>query len=231
MIGVRVVAIASLGCVLGGLPLAAQTPLRYRDYALESSVASVVKISGARDYETRTLHERPARIQEVVWRAPYAPPGNGLTDPVRDVRFSFYDDKLYQIVVTYDRDRTEGLTADDVIESLSGTYGIPLLSSRGTVRVTPPTAGAPANDATTVAQWETATALLTLMQGTYPPEYQLVLISKTLNERASTAIEQSVRLDAQEAPQREMDRREKKVTDARIASQKARVINKAAFRP
>jgi hypothetical protein len=31
---------------------------------------------------------------------------------VRVVLFSFYDDQLYQIVVTYDRERMEGLTND-----------------------------------------------------------------------------------------------------------------------
>ena len=230
MIGARVVAFASLGFVLGGQSLAAQTPLRYREYALESSVASIVKSSGARDFETRTLHERPARIQEVVWRPPYAPPGNGLADPVRDVRFSFCDDKLYRIVVTYDRQRTEGMTHDDMIEALSRTYGMPLLSSRGTTREPVP-GGVSEAESAIVAQWEDASALLTLTQGTYLPDYRLVLISKTLNERALTSIKESGRLDAQEAPQRDLDRREKKIVDDRIASEKARVINKAAFRP
>ena len=230
MTGVRVVALASLGFVLWGQSLVAQAPLRYREYALESSVASVVKISGARDYETRTLHERPARIQEVEWRAPYAPSGGGPADPVRDVRFSFYDDKLYQILITYDRNRTEGLTHDDVIESLSKTYGTPLLSSSGAVRGPVP-ADVPVAEMALVARWEDATALLTLTKGTYPPHYQLVLISKRLNALASAAIKEAVRLDAQEAPQRELDRREKNITDARVASQKARIINKAAFRP
>lgn len=230
MTGARVVAIASLGFVFGGQPLVAQEPLAYRGYALESSVASVVKVSGTRSDDTRTLHERPGRIQEVRWRAPYAPSGSGLADPVRDVRFSFYDDKLYQIVVTYDRDRTEGLTDADVIESLSETYGIPILSSRGTGRESLP-ADVAADDRTVVAQWEDARAILTLMQTTYPPQYQLVLISKALNASAGTAIKESVRLDAQEAPQRELDRREKNITDARVATQKVRVVNKAAFRP
>jgi hypothetical protein len=228
MIGVRVVAAASLGFVLGGHSLVAQAPFAYRGYTLESSVASVVKISGERN--ARTLHGRPALIQEIEWRAPYAPSASEPADPVRDVRFTFYDDKLYQILVTYDRDRTEGLTPDDVIESLSATYGIPLLSSRGTAGRRA-AADFPAADTTILARWEDATALLILTQGTYPPIYQLQLISKALNARAGAAIKESVKLDAQEAPQRELERREKTLGDARISGQKARVINKAAFRP
>lgn len=229
MIGVRVVALASLGFVLGAHSLVAQTPLAYRGYALGSSIASVVKVSGVRDDETKTLHGRPATIQEVVWRAPYVSSNSELADPVRDVRFSFYDDKLYQILVTYDRDRTEGLTDDDVIESLSKTYGRPLLSATGTAPE--PARGGVSSRPAIVALWEDASVLITLAQDAYPPQYQLVLILKTLNESALTAIAESARLDTQEAPQRELDRLEKKTLDARMASEKARAVNKAAFRP
>jgi hypothetical protein len=43
MINVRILAVASLGITPGGQPLTAQTLSRYRTYALESSVVSVVK--------------------------------------------------------------------------------------------------------------------------------------------------------------------------------------------
>jgi hypothetical protein len=59
----------------------------------------------------------------------------------------------------------------------------------------------------------------------------LVLISRTLKPRARTAMEEALRLDAQEAPQRELDQQKKEAADAGVASQKARAVNKAAFRP
>jgi hypothetical protein len=229
MPNVRVVAIAALGVVLGGQPVVAQAPFRYRAYALESSIASVVTISGTRDTDVKTLHERPARIQELDWRAPYVQAGSEMADPVRDVRFSFYDGQLYQVLVTYDRDRMDGLTNDDVIESLSATYGVPLLrNARIAQGAVPADVGA---SSTVVAQWEDAASLLTLTRDTYSPQFQLVLISKTLNPRARAAIKEAVRLDTQEAPQRELNQRKKDVADARVAGQKARVINKAAFKP
>jgi len=86
-------------------------------------------------------------------------------------------------------------------------------------------------DTTVVAQWEDAASLVTLTRSTYPSGYQLVLISKTLDVRARAAIKEALRLDTQEAPQRELDQRKKAVADADLASQKARVLNKAAFRP
>ena len=229
MTSARAVTIASVAFVVGAHPLVAQDLSRYRAYALESSVASVVAASGARPSDIRTAHARPARIQELEWRAPYVRSGLELADPVSEVQFSFCDDQLYQIVVTYDKDRTDGLTTEDVIESFSATYGLPLLLTTRTPRGASPT-NAPA-DAVIVARWEDAATIVTLTRGTYTPQYQVTLISKTLNARAHAAVEEALRLDRQEAPQRELDRQTKEVADAGVASQKARVVNKPAFRP
>jgi hypothetical protein len=225
----RALALASAAVVVGAQPLLAQGLPSYRAYALESSVASVVTISGGREADTRTLYERPARIQELEWRAPYSRSGSGKADPVHDVQFSFYDDQLYQVVVSYDRDRMEGLTNADVVESLSATYGVPLLAGTRTPGSAERT-DVP-SDVTVLARWEDAASLLTLTRGTFAPQFQLVLISKTLNERALTAIKESRRLDTQEAPQRAVDLRQKEVADAQAAGQKARIVNKPAFRP
>ena len=229
MTSVRILTIASVAVVVGAHPLVAQELSRYRAYALESSVASVVTTSGARESDVSTTHQRPAKIQVIKWRTPYLPSGGGLADPVRDVQFGFCDDQLYQIVVTYDQSRTEGLTNDDVTESLSATYGLPLLLT------TRPSPGVlPANaliDTTVVARWEDEATMVILIRGTNVPQYQLVLTSKTLSARARAAVKEAIQLDRQEAPQRELDRQEKQVADAGVASQRARVVNKPAFRP
>jgi hypothetical protein len=225
----RWIAVAPVVVLLSVQTLAAETPFRYREYALASSVASVMKISNTREDGVTTLHERPALMQELEWRAPYVSSGTELAEPVRDILFSFLDDQLYEVVVTYDRDRTEGLTNDDVIESLSSTYGVPLLRHSNVGRSAVP--GDVAGESTVVAQWEDATSIVTLTRGTYSPQVRLVLSSKALNPRARAAIKEALRLDTQEAPQRERDQRTKEVADARVATQKARVVNKAAFKP
>jgi hypothetical protein len=88
-----------------------------------------------------------------------------------------------------------------------------------------------ATETTVVAQWDDAGSVLTLKRDTHSPQYQLVLISKTLHPRARAAIKEALRLDTQEAPQRERDQRAKDVATARVANDKARVVNKAAFKP
>ena len=94
------------------------------------------------------------------------------------------NDSLYQVLVNYDRDRTAGLTNDDIIQSLSVSYGTPVVKS--TIVRTDLPAGA-LDDAIVLAQWSDAAASLTLLRGTYSPDFQLVLISKTLGARARSA--------------------------------------------
>ena len=214
--------------LLSGQTVFAQDLSRYRDYVLESSVDTVAASSGLRATEAKTLHERPAMIQELQWRAPYVNPATTAADPVRDVAFAFFNDALYQVVVTYNRDRTAGLTNDDIIQSLSASYGAPVLKSA--IARTGLPAGA-LLDNTVLAQWNTAVSSLTLLRDTYSPEFQLILSSKPLTARAQSAIREAIRLDALDAPRREVEERKKEVAETDAARDKARSANKDAFRP
>lgn len=223
--------VIAVGLIVGGIVIVAQEAQelsRYRAYALESSVDTVVTTIGARASKASTLHERPAKIQELQWRAPYVSPDGPSVDPVRDIGFTFVNDALYQVLVTYDRDRTAGLTNDDLIQSLSAAYGAPVLKST-IVRTELPSAVL--DDAVVLAQWSDAAASLTLLRDTYSPDFQLILISKALNARARSAIREAIRLDALEAPQRELEKRKQDVAEANATRDKTRAANKAAFRP
>ena len=220
--------VMAVGLILGGQLAFAQDMSRYRAYVLESSLDSVVAASGARAVDVKTLHERPATIQELEWRAPYVDSRNMPADPVREIAFAFYNDALYQVIVNYDRDRTEGLTNSDIVAALSTAYGAPVLPSARN-RTSPPVAGSP--DSIVVARWENAGSLLTLIRGSYTPEFQLILVSKSLSARARTAVREAVRLDAIEAPRREAEQRKKEAGDASAARDKRATANKAAFRP
>jgi hypothetical protein len=220
--------VIAVSLMLGGQLAFAQDMSRYRAYALDSSLDSVLVASGARVSDAKTLHERPAMIQELEWRAPYADSRNTAADPVREISFTFYNDALYQVIVNYDRDRTEGLTNGDIVESLSATYGVPTLATART-RMSPPAAALA--DSIVLARWENAESLLTLVRGSYTPEFQLILISKSLSTRARTGVREALRLDAVEAPRREAEQRKKEAGDTSAARNKTRIANKAAFRP
>jgi hypothetical protein len=203
----------------------AQDLFSYRTYALESSLGSVVAMSGVRAADTKTLHERPAKIQELEWRAPYVSATDPMADPVRGAVFSFFNDALYQIVVRYDRDRTDGLTNSDVIESVKAVYGEPVPGSPKNI------APAAIPDSVLLALWENPGSSLALVRGAYSPELHLVLTAKALSTRARQAIRESGRLDAIEAPRRELEQRKQEVADRDAARAKARTTNKRVFRP
>ena len=220
--------VIALGLILSGHLAFAQDMSRYRDYALESSVDSVMMAIGTRVSDVKTLHQRPAAIQQLEWRAPYADSRDTSVDPVRDISFTFYNDALYQVIVNYHRDRTEGLTNSDIVESLSAVYGAPTLAPARTRTSLPAEAFA---NSIVIARWENAESLLSLIRGPYASEVQLVLISKPLSARARSAVREAMRLDTLEAPRREEEKRKKEVVDASAARDKARLANKAAFRP
>jgi hypothetical protein len=224
----RALFVVAVGVAFSGHPASAQDLSRYRAYVLESSLDTVITASGARLADAKSLHQRPAKIQELEWRAPYVSSGGELADPVREVAFTFYNDALYQVVVSYDRDRTEGLTNSDIVAALSATYGAPVLASARTRTSRPAEVLV---DTIVVARWENASASLTLLRGSYSPELQLILVSKSLSTRARNAIREAGRLDAIEAPRRELEQRKQEVVDATAARNKTRTTNKAAFRP
>jgi hypothetical protein len=200
----------------------AQGLSHYRDYTLASSVASVLKLSGGGPSDVKTTRERPATMREVAWHARYVlASASAGADPVHDILFSFYNDQLYRVAVTYERDRIEGLTSADVIAAISKTYGL-------AAQMPPAVRGGTApEDPPVVARWEDADAVLTLTRDTYSGQFQVVLISKVLNDSARAVLTEAARLDAQEAPQRALDLRKQEAASA----EQTRGANQAGFRP
>src|SRR3970040_318230 len=112
--------------------LSAQDLSRYREFQLGTSLAAVAQQVGVTP-EARVLHQRPELIQELMWQPPRglatSPPG----DSVRKVLLSFYNGQLFRIAVSYEWDRTEGLTVEDMVEALSVTYGPATLPATATI--------------------------------------------------------------------------------------------------
>jgi len=228
MTRLRTLVVSASGLMLVATALQAQDLSRYRDFTLGSTLAAVTKTSGAASADVKTIHQRPAVIQELRWR-PQRYGGNTVqTDPVREVAFSFYNDQLFLIVVDYDRQRTEGLTDTDLIESMTAIYGPPVLTS--TNRSTGARRAEP-NDDVVVAHWASAESSLTLLRMTYPASLRLVLTLTTVDALARTVAAEAVRLDQKEAPQRELDRQKQAAETVRLSGEKARVVNKPVFKP
>ncbi len=72
---------------------------------------------------------------------------------------------------------------------------------------------------------------MTLLRGAQPDAYRLVVTSIRLENLARQASATAVRMDAAEAPQRELARQKKEAEDSLTAQEKAKTENKAQFRP
>jgi hypothetical protein len=237
MIPARTLTMVALGLVLSTHTVQSQERARYRDFQLGSDVRSVSALTGVAASEAKTVHQRPAVIQELEWR-PHFSLGSVTptqTDPVQQIIFSFYDDQLSKMVVDYDRDRTSGMTNADMIEAISTAYGPPAKPAAKKTRTV--LSQLDVDSGTAVARWGDADYAVALYRSSdlygssSSSRFRLIVTSPRLEALARTADAQAIRLDAHEAPQREIARQKKEVTDARVSQEKARIANKAAFRP
>lgn len=209
-------------------PAAASDLSTYRGFVLGTAAVEVLKQAGAASRDLKTVHERPALLQELSWRPPYVI-GLEAADQgaVANVSFSFIDDQLFRMIVDYDRGRTEGLTAADLIAALSAKYG-----PRSTQR---PTAGGSSRDSldapTAVALWQAGDTAVTLNRFAYSGRFALTITSVRLQAQARTALTAAVAMDAREAPAREAERARIRADAERAAAEKTRTDNKARFEP
>jgi hypothetical protein len=230
MIRIPRLAATAVALVLATVALQAQDLSRYREFRLGNTVASVQKSSGVTADEVKSIHQRPARIQELRWRPSERYDDRMMpTEPVREAIFTFYNDQLFKMVIEYDPQRTAGLTDMDLIDVIGARYGVPILQASSLPTYT--AARVAPSDGDVVARWADADTSVTLVRGIYPTTLRLTLTLTSTEALAQNAIVESARLDRAEAPQRELERVNKLAEDRRAASEKARIVNKPLFKP
>jgi hypothetical protein len=204
--------------------LRAQDFSKYRGFSLGTSLATVLKQTEKSPIDVKVIHARPALLQELTWWPPAVPGASYRADSVEQMLFSFCDGELYKISVTYDTSSTQGLTADDMVKSISAKYG------PATLLETPPDSALTArysdNDKG-VASWGDAQYLFKLVRSPFTNRFGLTIFSKLLNAEAEIIIADAVTLEKQEKPQRDADLKKKEADDLEAERQK----NQKAFRP
>ena len=204
--------------------LRAQDLSKYRNFSLGTNLPTVLKHTNQRSVDVKATHDGSLLFQELTWR-----PANGMgvvsrSESVDELVFSFYKGELYKMVVTYERASTEGLTADDMVKSISAKYGPPTsialeIDSAGKeqyeLRQKP------------VASWEDSQYSLNLVRSSFSNAFQLVIYTKRVNADADAALAQVVKADELEAPQKAIERQNKEADATELARQK----NQKSFRP
>jgi hypothetical protein len=230
MMSTRTLVATTLGLVAVCPVLHGQDHARYRDYQLGASLASVSALTGVVATTAKTIHERPAVRQELQWRRAYVPSTPPIPiDPVKEIRFSFYDDQLTQMAVDYDPDQTAGMTDADLTEAISTQYGP--VSKPGAKASRPAASQLEAESGTLVARWSDAEVAVALFRTSYASGLRLIVTSPRLEGLAQAAEVKAQRQDLVERPRREADRQKKDAADAQARLEQVRLVNKAAFRP
>lgn len=200
---------------------------RYREFDLGSSVATVTAVTRTATRDLKTIHSRPALLQEVVWQPRYMA-GAPVADrsSISEMVFSFVDDRLFRMTVVYERGRTTGMTNADMLAALRELYGAPTTPSIQTRDK------ADALDSPTViAEWQQADAHVALRRSRYNDLFSVVITSLSLNAEARKAQAAAAAMDAREAPAREAAAAKKRADEQRQAEEQTREANKKVFKP
>lgn len=227
MTKIRSLAVALTCAVVAAASLQAGDVSRYRDFRMGAGVIEIAGLARLDPAQAKVVHRRPALIEELQWSPQPLGPSTG-SESVRQVVFSFYNNELYRIIVRYDPYKTEGLTEEDLIEAVSPAYGT---AGRTAAEIVLPSLYGNEETLPVLARWEDAEHSFSLVRFSSEASYTLVGISKRLDALARSAAGEAARLDAAEAPQRELDLQKKQQADARAQQEKARSANKPGFRP
>ena len=223
----RVLALVTAWIVISTTSLSAAPALsRYRGFEIGMSVVTVARHAGISP-EPRIVQQRPELIEELMWLPPRLGTLADEGDSAQKVLFTFHDNRLSRVVVSYDRSRTEGLTAEDLVEALSVKYGAVTIPA---VAIAPPTAGPNADDMI-VAHWADPQYSITLFRSKYRSTYGLVLLSKRRDGLAVLGNAEATLLGNRDAPARAAARHQRRTDEDRLREETVRRVNKAAFKP
>ena len=200
----------------------------YRNFQFGETLPTVAKQAGLELSDVKLIHEGPALMQELEWRIWLGTGSAPQTDAVKTILFSFYNGELYRILVTYDRDETEGLTTQDMIEAISTKYGA---ASKPVNTEIAFSSDQVYNDSEVIiARWEDARYSFNLYRSSYQPTFGMIAFSKKLDALARAATAGANPLDAQTAPRRTIQLQQGEGEKDRESLEIARQANKRNFR-
>ena len=215
----------SLFMILFSAPLIyGQDLSKYRNFSFGMSLAELSKQVDSNPRQTKLIHKRPAAIQELTWWPNNSSDYSLQADPVWQIFFSFYNGELYRILVTYDRHATQGLTAEDMVQAISAQFGT---ATRAAAEISFSTNELYSSTEKVIARWEDSQYSINLIRSSFLDSFALVMLSKRLDAQAEAAIAESVKLEGQEEPQKEIEPQKKEAHNVEVV----RLKNRKTFRP
>jgi hypothetical protein len=204
---------------------AAERHLDYRVYSMGDDLQAISRQIGVPVVDVTSTPATPGGVQELRWHARRGTAPSG--DPVDRLVFSFYEHRLFRIVIDYTPDRTEGMTEADMVAAVSALYGAPI---RQTLAVSGSTFAPTRAVETEIAQWTTGDLSVELLALQGRTAFRVIVVSTSLEIQARASGAREARVDRPDWPEIEAAR-------ARIASnapplqQLTRRANIASFIP
>jgi hypothetical protein len=222
----RALSLPLLAAVLGACLLPAADLSSYRGFQFGMNLSRAAEQAGMKPSEAKLEDRRPVLIQVLDFQPNLFNSAVAKDDPVSEITLSFSNGELFRMAVVYDRYKVDGMTAEDMIQALSKTYGT----------ATRPKAEIAFHSyygetAPVIARWEDSEYSYNLIRAEDRSSFGLVLYSKALDAGAQTGMLEAARLDALEAPQKEAERVKKQAEENQAEQEKSRLANKASFRP
>jgi hypothetical protein len=207
--------------------VAAASPVytQYRGVSIGDSPGVVVAALKMTPADVVVVTARPTLVEQVTWRPNQFFTGRtGPADDLWEMVLTFHRGRLARIVATYERDRTAGMTDADLHAAFTATYGTAML-------VPTPTTAVVAGEPLTIGRWGDANTVVVLWREDYPRRIHVSISSVAEDRTMQEAIASGKRLDAIEAPAREIVRRATDDFTLRQRTEKTRGDNKATFKP
>jgi len=195
----------------------AQDLSKYRNFSFGMTVADISQQIDKKPSDATVVHERPALIEELTWLPIQPYDLSRPAEPVDQMLFSFYNGALYRMLMTYDSSATKGLTDEDMIRVVSAKYGAATRPVAAVVNF-PMNPSYKATEKV-IARWEDSQYSLNLFRS-YGDTFAMVMFTKQLDAQAGISIAESVKLEQEEAPQKQAARVKKAADDLEGERQK-----------
>ena len=222
----RVLSVLLLAIGLGSSLLSAADFSSYRGFRFGMSISQAADVAGMKTSDAKAIHMQPALIQALDFQPNLFHSSAAKNDPVSEISLTFYNGELARMAVVYDRYKVDGMTAEDMIEAVSATFGAAQKPKAEIAYHSYYAEVAPV-----LARWEDSQYSYNLIRADDRSSFALVLFSKQLEALVQPAIVEAVRLETLAAPQKEADRAKKQAEDSLAQQEKSRLSNKASFRP
>src|SRR5438552_13202513 len=171
---IRSVGISLVMILLSAPLIRGQDLSKYQGFSLGMSLPELSNQVHLRPLQTKLIQKHPSVIQELTSWPSGASDYSLQADSVRQIFFSFYNGQLFRILVTYDRDATRGLTADDMGQAISTNYGT---STRPAGEISFPTNELYRSTQKVIAQWGDSQYSIKLVRSGSWDAFALVMVA------------------------------------------------------